>query len=198
VEPASADRAAAVRSALRALVARGGFHGASMSAVASEAGVATGTAYTYYSSKDELILAAYVHTKAELGRAATADVHHGAEPPDRFVAIWLALYRHLAAHRHHAVFLLQVECSPYRERAHAASLAREDDPLLEQARRPDLAARLAPMPVEVIYELGLAPAVRLAAQGSALSEEELLAVARACWRAISVQEPAPANARRLS
>ena len=37
------DRAAAVRSAMRALVARNGFHGASMSAVASEAGVATGT-----------------------------------------------------------------------------------------------------------------------------------------------------------
>ena len=38
------DRAAAVRSALRTLVARNGFHGASMSAVADEAGVATGTA----------------------------------------------------------------------------------------------------------------------------------------------------------
>jgi Bacterial regulatory proteins, tetR family len=36
------DRAAAVRSALRTLVARHGFHGASMSAVASQAGVATG------------------------------------------------------------------------------------------------------------------------------------------------------------
>jgi len=55
----SMDRAAAVRSALRTLVARHGFHGASMSAVAREAGVATGTAYTHYTSKDELVLAAY-------------------------------------------------------------------------------------------------------------------------------------------
>jgi AcrR family transcriptional regulator len=41
------DRAAAVRSALRTLVARNGFQGASMSAVADKAGVATATAYTH-------------------------------------------------------------------------------------------------------------------------------------------------------
>jgi len=35
-----------------------GFHGASMGAVAREAGVATGTAYTHYASKDDLVLAA--------------------------------------------------------------------------------------------------------------------------------------------
>ena len=180
-----------MRAALRTLVAREGFHGASMSTVAAEAGVATGTAYTYYSSKQELILAAYVHTKAELAQAATADVDPAADPPSRFVQIWLALYRHLAAHREHAVFLLQVECSPYRERAHAASLAREADPLLEQAQRPDLAARLAPLPIEVIYELGLAPAVRLAAEERELGDEQLIAVAHACWRAVSV---APATA----
>ena len=65
------DRAAAVRGALRTLVARNGFHGASMSAVASQAGVATGTAYTHYASKDELVLAAYRETKAQLAAAAT-------------------------------------------------------------------------------------------------------------------------------
>jgi AcrR family transcriptional regulator len=58
-----ADRAAAVRAAVRTLVARKGFHGASMSAVAREAGVATGTAYTHYASKDELVLDAYCETR---------------------------------------------------------------------------------------------------------------------------------------
>ena len=66
------DRAAAVRAALRKLVAERGFHGASMSAVASEAGVATGTAYVHYASKDELVHAAYLEAKRELGAAAVA------------------------------------------------------------------------------------------------------------------------------
>jgi AcrR family transcriptional regulator len=182
---AAPDRAAAVRRALRRLVARAGFHGASMSAVARAAGVATGTAYTYYSSKEELILAAYVETKAELARAAAAELDRDADPAERFRGAWLAVYRHLAASGDHAVFLLQVDCSPYKRAAHEAALAGGGDALLEAAADPDLLACLAPLPLEVIYELGLAPAVRLAADGRRLRQHELVAIADACWRAIS-------------
>jgi AcrR family transcriptional regulator len=170
---------------MRTLVAGHGFHGASMSAVAAEAGVATGTAYTHYASKDELVLAAYRDTKAELAAAATADLDRSAGAANRFKQLWLAAYRHLAAHREHALFLLQVDCSPYRDDAHEAALAAGDDPLLREAASPDIAARLLPLPLEVLYELGLAPAVRLAASGIDLGDEELGAVAEACWRAVT-------------
>lgn len=43
-----------------------------MSWNAREAGVATGTAYTNYTSKDELVVAAYRETKAQLAEAAMA------------------------------------------------------------------------------------------------------------------------------
>jgi TetR/AcrR family transcriptional regulator, multidrug resistance operon repressor len=180
-----ADRAAAVRRALRALVARHGFHGASMSAVAAEAGVATGTTYTHYASKDELVLAAYLETKAELSAAATADVEPDAAPAERFRGMWLAIHRHMTANREHALFLLQVDSSPYRAEAHEASLATAGDPLIEETAKPDVAERLLPLPLEVLYELGLAPAVRLAVSDAELTDEELAAVADACWRAIS-------------
>lgn len=182
------DRAAAVRQALRRLVAERGFHGASMSAIAAEAGVATGTAYTHYGSKDEVVLAAYLETKAELGAAATADLDPAAPPGERFRCMWLASYRHLAGRRDHALFLLQVDSSPYRAPAHAAALAREDDPILAQAASPDMMAQLLPLPPEVLYELGLAPAVRLAANHADLGDAELDAIAAACWRAISQPE----------
>jgi len=71
---APADRAAAVREALRRLVAERGFHGTSMSAVATEAGVAAGTAYVHYRSKDELVIAAYLEVKRELGLVAARAV----------------------------------------------------------------------------------------------------------------------------
>src|SRR5262249_59061776 len=121
--PPRMARAAAVRSALLTLVARNGFHGASMNAVASEAGVATGTAYTHYASKDDLVLAAYCETKAQLGTAATACLDAGAEPGAQFRSIWLATYRHLRANPDHARFLLQVDHSPYRSAAHQAAIA---------------------------------------------------------------------------
>jgi AcrR family transcriptional regulator len=189
VTVAGLDRAAAVRQALRRLVAQRGFHGASMSAVAAEAGVATGTAYTHYGSKDELVLAAYLETKALLGAAATAGLDRGAAPEERFRHIWLASYRHLAASPDHARFLLQVDSSPYRAPAHEAALAQDGDPILEQAAEPGMSAQLLTLPLEVLYELGLAPPIRLAANGAELSGGQLEAIANACWRAVSRPVP---------
>lgn len=179
------DRAAAVRQALRTLVAQNGFHGASMSAVAAEAGVATGTAYTHYAGKDELVLATYLETKDELGEAATEGLDPSSPPEELWRELWLSTYRHLSANRDHALFLLQVDCSPYKEPAHAAAMARDSDPLIEAAAAPGIVDRLMPLPLEVLYELGLAPAVRLAASGEKLSDEQLRMTADACWRAIS-------------
>lgn len=192
------DRAAAVRKAMRSLVAGNGFHGASMGAVAKEAGVATGTAYTHYASKDALVIAAYVETKAELGRAATAGIDAAQPAADRFRALWLACYRHLSHNRDHALYLLQVETSPYREPAHEASMAKENDGLLAQVASPDLATQLMPLPLDVLFDLALGPAIRLAATGVTLEEEQLADVAGACWRAVTKPQagPAPGQQRR--
>jgi TetR/AcrR family transcriptional repressor of multidrug resistance operon len=182
---APTDRAAAVRAALRSLVARNGFHGASMSALAREAGVATGTAYTHYASKDELVVAAYCETKAALGLAVTAALDPHAPAEARFRTLWLACYRYLTANPEHARFLLQVDHSPYRGPARAAALANEDDPLAAEVAQPAFAARLLPLPPDVLYELSLSPAVRLAAGGAELTEAQLDEIADACWRAVS-------------
>ncbi|MFR9751808.1 TetR/AcrR family transcriptional regulator [Nocardia sp. 004] len=177
------DRAAAVRRALRALVARNGFHGTSMNAVAKQAGVATGTAYTHYASKDELVLATYRETKAWLAAAVTAGLDTAAQAAERFRSAWVSIYRYFEAHPDHARFLLQVDNSPYREAAHHAAIA-DGDPLVDQMVLPDVASRLLPLPLEVHYELGFAPAVRLATAGIELTEEQLDEIATACWRAV--------------
>ena len=179
------DRASAVRNALCSLVARHGFHGASMSAVAAEAGVATGTAYVYYSSKDELVIATYLEIKRALGEAAVAGAGTSSAPDERFVGMWSAIYRHLAANPDHARFLVQVDSSPYAQVAHHKALEVADDPLLAAAQEPDMAERLAPFPLVVLYELGFGPAVRMAAAGVELPEADIEGVARACWNAVS-------------
>lgn len=179
------DRPAAIRAALRRLVAARGFHGASMSAVAREAGVATGTAYVHYASKDELVLAAYLEAKHQLGAAATAAVDAADPPDERFLALWSAALDHLLDHPDDARFLQQVDASPYAPDAQARALGVDDDPLLVEARRPDTAALLIPLPLEVVYDLGLGPAVRQAASGTPLDEPLRAILARACWRAIT-------------
>lgn len=187
--PAKLDRAAAVRRALRALVAEHGFHGASMGAVAKAAGVATGTAYVHYASKDDLVYATYLEVKRELGAAAVRRVDRSGSPREQFLQLWRGIHDHLAAEPERARFLVQVDVSPYAHTAHAMGMAVGDDPLIAAAATDEMLSALAPLPLEVLYDLGLGPAVRLVASGYELTRLhpalDLDAIAEACWRAIS-------------
>lgn len=186
------DRAAALRGAVRAVVAERGLHGASMSQIANAAGVAAGTAYVHYRDKDDLVVAAYVEAKQQLAAAALSHVADVLDAPDgrtdpvreRMVAIFVAVARHLRAHPTDAQFILQVDTSPYSEAAHAR-VVEEGDDLTEALDDPALRARLEDLPDPVLYELGLAPAIRLAARGIDLTDDQLRAVATACWGAVS-------------
>ena len=188
---ARVDRAAAVRAAVRTLVARHGLHGASMAAVAAEAGVATGTTYVHYASKDELLLAAYVELKAELGAAAVRRLDAAAPAAERFRSMWSAVHRFLSEEPERAQFLVQIDGSPLAGAAHARALAAEGDPFVVQAATTDLAALLAPLPPDVLYDLGFGPAVRLVASGSRLPGRQLRLVADACWRAVTSPASCP-------
>jgi TetR/AcrR family transcriptional repressor of multidrug resistance operon len=182
---AAVDRAAAVRQAVMSLVARNGLHGTSMAAVAALAGVATGTAYVHYASKQEVVLATYLEVKGAMATAAVRRVRPEAAPADRFRTMWLAVYRHLAADPERAAFLVHIDASPLAAVAHDRSRAERDDPILVHARTPDMAAALLDLPLELLYDLGVGPAVRLVAGRTRLSRRQLGLVADASWRAIS-------------
>ncbi len=182
--PAKLDRAALVRRALVELVAEGGFHGAAMAAVAERAGVATGTAYVHYSSKDELVLAAYREVKTELGAVAAAAT--GSDPRARFIALWRAIFDHCAADPFIARFLVQVDASPYAAAAHDAVMNDPQNELALLAAAEDMQPLIADLPGEVLYDLGLAPAVRMAArQDGSVRCVDLDTMASACWRAVT-------------
>jgi len=54
-----------INAALRLFV-ENGFHGTATSKIAQEAGVANGTLFQYFKTKDELIISLYIHFKGEL------------------------------------------------------------------------------------------------------------------------------------
>lgn len=178
------DRAGAIRTALRGLVAEHGFHGTSMSAVADAADVATGTAYVHYASKEDLIHATYLEIKQDLGNAVVEAIDRDAPPAERYRQIWMAAYRHLRGEPERAKFLTQLEESPFYEKAHRL-LLEEGDVLVEEATRPDFADLLVPLPPEILYSLSLGAAVRLVAAGTELSEDQLDTLIAATWRAIT-------------
>lgn len=178
------DRAALVRRALVELVADNGFRGTSMTAVAERAGVATGTAYVHYESKDELVLAAYAEVKADLGAVGLAGLDTTTTPEARFRAFWHATYEHLVADPARARFLIQVEASPYAAEAHDAAMA--DDGLMTAPALQGIVASLLPLPFTLLWAMGFGPAIRLAAsEEPRLSAADLELVARGCWRAVT-------------
>lgn len=178
------DRAALVRRALVELVADRGFRGTSMVAVAEKAGVATGTAYVHYSSKDELVLAAYREVKADLGTAAMSGLDPDAAAPARFRSMWFAIRDHLAADPVRARFLVQVDASPYSAAAHEGAVAGEESDLM-RAVGADMASLFATLPGLVLYDLSIGPVVRLVARSDSLSQAEWQRLADACWRAVT-------------
>lgn len=169
-----------VRRAMVELVAEKGIHGTSMSQVGRRAGVATGTAYVHYESKEELLLAAFVEVKLRLGTVALSQVDDDAEPRDVFLRAWHAIYDHLSDDPDLARFLVQVEVSPLRTVAHES--LPHDDPLSRAAV--NLSPHLVDLPPEVLYDIGLAPAVRLVASGAQLSSVQIERLVDSCWNAV--------------
>lgn len=177
----SVDRAALVRRAMVELVAERGIHGTSMNQVADRAGVATGTAYVHYESKDDVLIAAFAEVKQNLGRAGIDGVDLEQEPPALFEAIWRQIHRHLQQDPAVARFLVQLEASPLRGPAHAT--LPDDDPLTLIAG--DIAAELVDLPNEILYDLALAPAVRLVAGDVTIDSAQLGTLIESCWRAVT-------------
>lgn len=176
------DRPAAIRQALRDLVAERGFHGASMGAVAKEAGVAAGTAYVHYESKDELVYATYLEIKAGLGEAVLEDYNASVSPFEQWRHILTTAYAFLSEEPERARFLSQLEESPYYEEAHARLVA-AGDPLAATAAKEEFLDLMVELPPEVIYALSFGVAVRLIAAGAQLKDDEVDTLVTATWRA---------------
>lgn len=177
---ARVDRAALVRRAMVELVAERGIHGTSMSQVAERAGVATGTAYVHYQSKEDLLIAAFVEVKTRLGEAALEDVDVSGDSRSIFEAVWRKTFRHLTDDPAVAEFLLQVEASPLRVAAHESL---QGDNLLSQMAQ-GMSSVLVDLPPDVLYDLSLAPVVRLVAAGTSLSPREIETLIESCWHAV--------------
>lgn len=181
------DRPALIRKALRDLVAERGFHGASMGAIAKAAGVATGTAYVHFESKEELVYATYLELKGDLSTAVLRDFPEGAEPYQVWKHILAAAYEFLAEEPERARFLTQLEESPYYREAHARLMA-TGDPLAEAASSEEFIELVIPLPTEVVYALSFGVAVRLVAAGVQLKPDEVDLLVDATWRAVTKPE----------
>lgn len=95
------------------MVAAGGFHGSPMSELARKSGVAVGTIYHYYATKDDLIRDLYLQSKARMSEAMVTALKKDGKFRERFENLWKALYTHFVNNPLEFSFLQQYHNSPF-------------------------------------------------------------------------------------
>ncbi|WP_442588219.1 TetR/AcrR family transcriptional regulator [Pedobacter sp. AW31-3R] len=103
----------AVLNSTLALVRKHGFHGTPMSQIAKHAGVAAGTIYHYFESKEALIVELYIHVKNKLGAAVLMGDDERKSYNERFFNFMINHYNFYVDNEDAMFFLEQYINSPY-------------------------------------------------------------------------------------
>lgn len=106
-------KAEAIHEAARTLVLRTGFSGLKMADVAKEAGLATGTLYVYYTSKEELVAEAFASTKQRIAAALLSAQLVEGNYYESFQNLWNAYFSYCYAHPAEMLFVEQFIYSGY-------------------------------------------------------------------------------------
>ena len=108
----SEKKGAILKSTLE-LIGSNGFHGSPMSLIAKNAGVAAGTIYHYFPSKEILIFELYAHIKSELREAMFRNDSESMPFQERFFNLFTNLCSHYITHPYALTFLEQYSSSPF-------------------------------------------------------------------------------------
>ena len=158
---ASPDKREAILAAALRLIARLGLHAAPMSAVAREAGVAAGTLYLYFPSKEAMINALYLEVLAHRHRSMAADAEgargDGAIGRAGLWAFWHGLARWHLDHPDGSSFLLQCKASTILTEDTREAERRMDAEGLANFEQAVAGGRLRDLPLQVFWALVAGP-----------------------------------------
>ncbi|WP_292464111.1 TetR/AcrR family transcriptional regulator [Methanolobus sp.] len=107
------DKKTALLQAALKLFTEKGFHGTSTAQISKEAGVATGTLFNYFPTKEDLINGLYFDVKGKLSRGMSKDVDSQNTFQDKFRKMWYNLIEWGLNNQEDFRFVNQFCSSPY-------------------------------------------------------------------------------------
>lgn len=107
------DKKAALLKAALKLFTERGFHGTSTAQISKEAGVATGTLFNYFPTKEDLINGLYFEVKGDLSRKMGKDVQTQSTFHDKLKKIWCNMIEWGLNNPEDFLFVGQFCSSPY-------------------------------------------------------------------------------------
>ncbi len=178
-----------------------------MPALAERAGVAAGTIYRYFPSKESLVNALYRHWKEELLGALGRNVPPGLGPREEFARLWSTLLTFATDHPQAFAFLETHHHSAYLDPASRLAGERSTAVAVEFVRRAQAAGAIRRARPELLISMvygalvGLVKAsqeglVRMDRAALAASEESAWAMLDAPRRTAKEQTARPAKRRR--
>ncbi len=90
-----------------------GFHGTTMSLVAGKAGVAAGTVYHYFESKDQLICELYTYNRERVTAVIESSIDPHLSYKENFSRLWKSLYGFYQREPNVLIFFEQFINSPF-------------------------------------------------------------------------------------
>jgi AcrR family transcriptional regulator len=107
------DKKTAIMDASLKLFTERGFHGTSTAEISKKAGVATGTLFNYFPTKEDLINSLYFEVKGQLSQNMVKQVETQSTFQDKFRKIWSNLIKWGVDNQDEFLFVGQFCSSPY-------------------------------------------------------------------------------------
>lgn len=107
------DKRTAIMEAALKLFTERGFHGTSTAQISKEAGVATGTLFNYFPTKEDLINSLYFGVKGELSRSMGKGIEIESTFQDKLKKLWSNLINWGVDNQEEFLFVGQFCSSPY-------------------------------------------------------------------------------------
>lgn len=130
-----------------------GFHGTPTSRIAKEAGVANGTLFHYYKTKDELIVALYSSIKSKLSERMYAGTKPEAIFKENLKLIYANTLNWAIEHKEEFYFMQQFNTSPFLSLIAPEEISRQARPHLEFLEAAIEQKIFRKLPVELIFVL---------------------------------------------
>lgn len=109
----SVDKRKDLLAAALRLFVQNGFHGTPTSKIAKEAGVANGTLFHYYNTKEDLIISLYIDIKKRMGEYIEAKASLADKPKKRFRIQFTQIILWSMDNKNEFYFIQQFHSSPF-------------------------------------------------------------------------------------
>jgi TetR/AcrR family transcriptional regulator, multidrug resistance operon repressor len=184
-----ADKKRAIFESTLSLIKDHGFHGAPMSLVAKNAGVAAGTIYHYFESKEKLICELYKYNRKLVSSVIASSLEQGGSYREKFFRVWTSLYRFYIAEPNVLIFFEQFVNSPYNVDKHLNHFRGELYAFFAEGIKQRELKSLKPEILLVLVLGCISATAKLHLFGNvSLNKTDLQKIVEVCWDGISLSK----------